>query len=644
MPTANSISTPTVRPPTSRPESGSVRHESVPVSSDSRADIQRLMGSKMGANRNKNYRQLLDYREQHDTGWNDHDMQLVAGISTHNASVIRKERAPLTEHQTEIREEALGHHDSGARAGEKYRTLLDYNRQHQKGWADADMQRAAGITVSAAANLRHRMPHMLTPEQQDIRTEVFGDTPTSNASDRYRQLLDYNRGHQKGWNDSDMQRVADIRSEYASLIRKRQEPLTQQQRIISDLVPGDTKSTFKTGHYQRILDYNEQYSMGWQDSDMRHVAGIDWSNAASIRRKRQATDTPTATLTQKHPRHAPGIKTEPGESSRLSAAYLEEVPLDMARTAFQARREVADLTGEQVIWSMQHDADNRVIVHHAMDPDPAMDNVFPIRDPADPRRPHSYYADDSGNIGRTQIKEVGLMRGMASYLYNLAQDERSKPAGEQRLNLSRGQVQQAISGLRQSVLAELKRTLQGEPAESPAVEVRRMNEADVAPHEKALIGQYGLFVADGPDATLPTFTNGRILGLYAGARLETEQEYQQHNDRYGAEEVNRYALDTTRSVTLSPLGGANAMAFANTALDPADDVPAYDHRRLNATFMPFTVNMQDRVGRPRTETVMAIVAFDNIHGQILVDYGDEYLQQFETRDAPMPFIKQESPS
>jgi hypothetical protein len=149
-----------------------------------------------------------------------------------------------------------------------------------------------------------------------------------------------------------------------------------------------------------------------------------------------------------------------------------------------------------------------------------------------------------------------------------------------------------------------------------------------------LVGQYGLFATD---ATARA-SQGRILGIYLGALLRGEADEaraQTHHPGY-----ERYLLDaagsrgTGRQVsTYSADGAANSTAFANTALlaPQHGPRPGYDHRRINAVFVAYRVQLTDNQGRRRTEHVSVLVGLDNLArgGQVIVSYGDRFLEQFQ---------------
>ena len=343
------------------------------------------------------------------------------------------------------------------------------------------------------------------------------------------------------------------------------------------------------------------------------------------------------------------VKTEEvaSRATRLTS-QLEEVRLDQSRTAFVGRKEIGDLTGSQVVWTMTYDEANRVIVHHPMEPDPDMDNVIPFRDPGNSRRPHPAYAEGDRCAPTVRVGEAKLQKGYAKFLKDLAKQEKDKK-GAGRLAMSQKAVAEAIKKIEIAVSEELRRQVRGEPLTNPRCNVRKISANGVPPYEAMLINQHGLFLSE--DLTtedLPTFQNGKILGLYPGVRLQNDQEEEDHLATYPEAEFSRYKMTLSLNgveFTLSPLGGANSIPFANTALDPEAPEPAYDDARINAIFMPFTVPMHDKAGQQRAEVAMAVLALNNVApGQeIRVDYGDDYLSQFKPtfQAEALPNIKTE---
>jgi hypothetical protein len=153
-----------------------------------------------------------------------------------------------------------------------------------------------------------------------------------------------------------------------------------------------------------------------------------------------------------------------------------------------------------------------------------------------------------------------------------------------------------------------------------------------------LIGQYGLFATDDTSRA----AHGRILGIYLGALLRGEDDESlaqtQHPD------YERYLLDAasaqgtgSRVSTYSADGAANSIAFANTALlaPRQGQRPAYDDGRINAVFVSYRVRLTDNRGRSVTEHVSVLVGLANLAAgqQVLVSYGDRFLEQFQPPSA-----------
>jgi hypothetical protein len=270
-----------------------------------------------------------------------------------------------------------------------------------------------------------------------------------------------------------------------------------------------------------------------------------------------------------------------------------------------------------------------------MEYDPRMENMFPLRDPKDPvNRAHPRYAGPNGEVAAAvKVTEVLLARGAFSYLEQI-----SKSDEHHRLpRLMRPALTQLKRALQEDVLAEMQRLIEGRPLETLRCQPARLAPTELPPHEQILAGQYGLFALEAAPEERPTLSNGRILCLYMGALLETEEEMLEYRQRHPGS--LGYELDTPRKnssklVSVAALGAANSGPFANTALLPDTADPAYDHGRINALYMGFDVSMFDKDGQPRTERIAAVVALDNLFApenptrEVRVDYGDAYLVQF----------------
>ncbi len=327
-------------------------------------------------------------------------------------------------------------------------------------------------------------------------------------------------------------------------------------------------------------------------------------------------------------------KPEPGRLRQAAAAACwVEVALDQARSAFfEELGQYCDLTGDGPQWQSTLADRPACVLHHPMAPDPAMDDAFPWRDPENPHRVHRRYADAAGRVSPwTSVGPVRWMPAMDAHFWTLAErDETLRTRA-----LSAPERRQLREALAQDVHDELARLIAGRPR-TPRCHVRRLRPEELPAHEQPLAGQQGLFV-DGADepGQRHTATRGRILGLYMGMLLESEDEEAAHLQRYPG--GNAYLLDVRRPggrlIGLAGLGAANAAVFANTSLLPGE--PArYDKERLNASFVAFDVRMTDGRGRAVRETAVALVAFDALYGplhprrEVRVDYGDDYLRHF----------------
>jgi hypothetical protein len=207
--------------------------------------------------------------------------------------------------------------------------------------------------------------------------------------------------------------------------------------------------------------------------------------------------------------------------------------------------------------------------------------------------------------------------------------------------------------LGQSVAAEIRRLTRGEAQKSPPVRIARVERKHVPRHERALVGQWGLFLATWPPnrsaGRRPSLLNGRILGVYMGAVLDDPDDvayWEQTYRRYPA-----YALglgeDTRYESLMSAEGAANAAVFANTATKLVDRPDgrgqefAIDEQRVNAMFMEFVVRMPLPRGGFRAQIIGAVVALENAfdektnpYGSVIVGYGDTYLPNLNKHSSP----------
>jgi hypothetical protein len=399
------------------------------------------------------------------------------------------------------------------------------------------------------------------------------------------------------------------------------------------------------------------------DTDMpdADLSGRDGDSPGPWEVRRLLSASPAST-----PEPAPGVLPASSEPSWGEPSWGEPTVrrLDQGRVETTWAQEPAGQDEEvQVIPRM---------VQHRLEPNPAMDNAFPWRDPDDPfGRVYWPYAAKDGSVhGRVRARAGRITARMVVGQQTL----RAIAADRNDSRLPPVVVREAPElwpRLEQAVTDEIVRLIRGESLASPVVRPGRITEAHVnlreRPHEGVLVGQWGLFLNDwalaASDVDRPSLRNGRILGVYLGAVL----------DDPGAKETWRrtytnapdYAMFVTGGSdfpgsTISSEGAANAIAFANTAVVPnprpadaartarrrpgqrrrvSQDRTAmiYDRERINAVFVNFAIHMRDRDGNNRWQLIAALVALDNAfdrhanpHGMIIVAYGKDYLPFFDT--------------
>jgi len=352
----------------------------------------------------------------------------------------------------------------------------------------------------------------------------------------------------------------------------------------------------------------------------RHARVKIFKLARDLGTRLAAADTPTT--------GAPApVKVEPiASDADRHAPVLVERMVDHARTAFlEELGQVCDITGERPEWSSLLADEPAVVVSHAMEPDDAMDHVFPYRDPDDPLgRVHARFARDDGSVHpKVAVSEDAIRLGAGGrYLEQMVAE------GDWRVSMTKPELETAIAGLKRSVRAEMERLIASKAPEQPRCTVQRLREEELLEHEKVLAHGHGLKAPEVRDATLqPTLRNGRILGIYAGVLTENADQHNAYVDLHpGADE---YDMEPRRRSQwrVSALGAANSMAYANTALKA--DKPEYDDARINAMYIPFEVPMIDKDGRKIRLPVVALVGLDNLydaqsnpHRHVLAHYGE----------------------
>jgi hypothetical protein len=334
-----------------------------------------------------------------------------------------------------------------------------------------------------------------------------------------------------------------------------------------------------------------------------------------------------------------------------------------ARDWFSARRRDDGLV--ETLWPTDH-GEVQILrsVERRTDviPDPRMNNVLPWRDRHHPAT-HVYepYAAEDGSVHPNVLDRVdhitATMSGSKALLRDMASSHNDtrlpRTHGGYR---TRDYLTQVVwTELEDTVATEIRRMTRGEPLGSPPVRPGRVTADHIRPHERALIGSWGLFLtrspADIPVDERPSLLNGRILGVYLGAVLDTPKAIAEWENAHPS--FPSYAMDLEYhggpAKTMSAEEVGNDTAFANTAVVPIGGQDgtttsrmAYDEEAINAAFVPFTILMPDRYGGYRQEQVSVLVALENAfdpivnpHGMIAVDYGPNYLWQFERNQNPV---------
>ncbi|SEK76454.1 hypothetical protein SAMN05216359_1031, partial [Roseateles sp. YR242] len=194
---------------------------------------------------------------------------------------------------------------------------------------------------------------------------------------------------------------------------------------------------------------------------------------------------------------------------------------DLARTDFfKEVSEYCDLTTEVAVWRYTREVHPSFTINHRMDPRPEMEDMFPLRDPLDPRKVHRRYANASGELdGRVAVYAVESLREALRTLM--------KSCG-----IPHQDHMELCKQLEADVGVELDRLIKGH-RRAPYYEVRKLQVHEVADHEQALIGQYGLFgLPHEHPQRQPVLENGRVLGLFVGALLQNAEEEDAYAQAY----------------------------------------------------------------------------------------------------------------
>ncbi|MFC5111448.1 OTU domain-containing protein [Kibdelosporangium philippinense] len=370
-----------------------------------------------------------------------------------------------------------------------------------------------------------------------------------------------------------------------------------------------------------------------------------------VRAMSTAAERPDVQMAEAAPAEPPRIHPRPTRSQ----PRVRRVELDQGRTATETvyPPEPPGTENEvQILWTRT--------IQHQLTIRPEMDHAFPWRDPRDPvHRVYAPYADDNGQlhpavrnrvdhitatitIGQSQLERIA--RNPDDPRLPLQVD--NQPTDAYLKNVVWGQLEKAVATEIKRLVRGSTRTRSSAPLPVTPGPLRQQHLLD---HERALLNKNGLFLTE--DAVLTrdgkkrrparewsSLLNGRILGVYLGAVLDTEDTIAAWGQTYAS--FPDYRMDVTgttkRPTTMSAEGAANAIAFANVALEANTSRPAYDRSRINAYFVNFAVRMPDRDGGYRNQPIAVLVALDNAfddqsnpHRLILTDYGPDYLSYFD---------------
>ena len=263
---------------------------------------------------------------------------------------------------------------------------------------------------------------------------------------------------------------------------------------------------------------------------------------------------------------------------------------------------------------------------------PEIDTRFPWRDPADPhRRAYRPFAREDGSLD-PELEVVEARMPPPAALQAIARDPADRRLERVDWALVRRQIADEVAGLVRAAIA-----VQAGP---PRIIARILAPGDLMEHEAMLAGQHGAFLAPGTlDAAVtdrPLLRNGRVLGLYAGAVLET-QAVQDLWDQEHAPVAGQYTVDVPRPsrtggvIAMGAEGYSGAAGFANTRLLPGtEDTDETFDTGVNAALAAVNVLLSRPGHEPRWQPILALVGLDNLYGDhnpagmVLIGYGPSF--------------------
>jgi len=268
--------------------------------------------------------------------------------------------------------------------------------------------------------------------------------------------------------------------------------------------------------------------------------------------------------------------------------------------------------------------------------DPQWDKLFPIRSPEDPSKIHEDYADASNprrcdskvklHSAHFTLEELDKLWKQMCYSNPKMQ---GKPTKKVFLSMFRQNLERACC-------EELKATLRGLAPPSQAL----LNVVEIQPHhcstpgeEEALKGQYGVVLSEQGLENQPTLARGRILCLFAGARIATDKEATAYAAEYGHDSLHDYGavakkFGTTVPITYGAYGGGNVAQYFNSAFvaSKKNEHLVRDPEGLNASMHRVTFELTNARKEQVSETMLVCVLHRPLkeEEQIRLDYGTKY--------------------
>lgn len=334
------------------------------------------------------------------------------------------------------------------------------------------------------------------------------------------------------------------------------------------------------------------------------------------------------------------VKDEPTGSPELRPRVSEEVQrIDTTRTRYvtTTRHTVTDLTPEDgSIARLTLLQQEEILVRGNQVYNDSLERVFAIRDPRHPGQVHPAYADPADArhcSAAVRVREVSFFTSSRapvneSTLWDFLKEGFPGHSFADQARL--------IAALKTSIQQEITATLRGEaPPSCASVTVVRMEAAhcDSEQESQALSGQYGALLKDYAAQSQPSLGNGRIVCLFAGARLQSGQDLAAYQFAFGETALYSYGAQArqfkgTSNVQLAPYGGGNMAQYLNSTFeaDLKGDLRV-DTKRVNCVLFPVQIDLSDKDGQPRSESMLAVIQVQPVAQgkQLKLDYGPDYI-------------------